>query len=62
MIVQIKNRYLSKFNQIRSTHQTIFNDMKNLGWLPQHCDITELTESQVYTLYRSADGKNYATR
>lgn len=61
MTVQIKNRYLSKFNQIRSTHENMFKDIKKQGWLPQHCDVTELTDEQVYTLYRSADGKNYTS-
>ena len=62
MTVQIKHKLSPKWNQIRSTHENMFKDCKERGWLMKDCIVTELTEAQVYTLYRSADGKNYATR
>ena len=61
MTVQIINQTLPKFNQIRSTHSDMFKDIKERGWSIKDCKINELTEAQVYTLYRSADGKNYST-
>jgi len=62
MIVQIKHKLSSKWNQIRSTHETMFKDVKERGWEMKDCIVTELSDAQVYTLYRSADGKNYVTR
>jgi hypothetical protein len=60
MILQVINTKKEKFNQIRSTKETLFSDVKSQGWNLQDCKITELKEALVYTLYRSADGKNSA--
>jgi hypothetical protein len=60
MTLQVINTKKEKFNQIRSTKETLFNDVKSQGWNLQDCKVTELKEELVYTLYRSADGKNSA--
>jgi hypothetical protein len=39
---------------------TLFKDVKERGWNMKDCKVTELKEALVYTLYRSADGKNAA--
>lgn len=60
MILQVINTKKEKFNQIRSTKETLFADAKSQGWNLQDCKVTELKEELIYTLYRSADGKNSA--
>jgi hypothetical protein len=60
MTLQIINTKKEKFNQIRSTKETLFADVKAQGWNLRDCKITELKEALIHTLYRSADGKNSA--
>jgi hypothetical protein len=62
MILQVINTKKEKFNQIRSTKETLFADVKSQGWNLQDCKVSELKEGLVHTLYRSADGKNTSTR
>jgi hypothetical protein len=62
MILQVINIKKEKFNQIRSTKETLFQDLKVQGWAIQDCKVVELKEELVHTLYRSADGKNTSTR
>jgi hypothetical protein len=61
MTLQVINTKKEKFNQIRTTKEKLFADVKAQGWNIQDCKITELKEELVHTLYRSADGKNYAS-
>ena len=60
MTLQVVNTTVNKFNQIRTTTETLFKDVKERGWDLKDCKVTELKEALVYTLYRSADGKNCA--
>ena len=60
MTLQVINTKKESFNQIRSTKETLFNDVKTRGWNIKDCKVIELKEELVYTLYRSADGKNTA--
>jgi hypothetical protein len=60
MTLQVINTTLEKFNQIRTTTETLFKDVKERGWNIKDCKVIELKEALVYTLYRSADGKNCA--
>jgi len=60
MWLQVINTKKEKFNQIRTTKEKLFQDIKEAGWLIQDCKVTELKEALVHTLYRSADGKNSA--
>jgi hypothetical protein len=62
MTLQVINTKKEKFNQIRSTKETLFADVKFQGWDLKDCRIVELKEELVHTLYRSADGKNTSTR
>jgi hypothetical protein len=62
MTLQVINTKKEKFNQIRSTKETLFTDVKFQGWDLKDCRIVELKEELVHTLYRSADGKNTSTR
>jgi hypothetical protein len=62
MTLQVINTKKEKFNQIRSTKETLFADVKSQGWNLQDCKVSELKEGLVHTLYRSADGKNTSTR
>jgi len=62
MILQVINTKKEKFNQIRTTKENLFADLKFQGWHVQDCKISELKEELVHTLYRSADGKNTSTR
>jgi hypothetical protein len=58
MILQVINPTIEKFNQIRTTTETLFKDVKQRGWDIKDCKVIELKEALVNTLYRSADGKN----
>jgi hypothetical protein len=60
MTLQVVNLTKDKYNQIRTTTETLFKDVKEIGWNMKDCKITELKEELVHTLYRSADGKNCA--
>ena len=62
MTLQVVNTKKEKFNQIRTTKENLFADLKFQGWYVQDCKISELKEELVHTLYRSADGKNTSTR
>jgi len=62
MTLQVVNTRKEKFNQIRTTKENLFSDLKSKGWSIKDCKINELKEGLVYTLYRSADGKNTSTR
>jgi hypothetical protein len=62
MTLQVVNTKKEKFNQIRTTKENLFADLKFQGWHVQDCKISELKEELVHTLYRSADGKNTSTR
>ncbi len=62
MTLQVINTKKEKFNQIRTTKENLFADLKFQGWHIQDCKISELKEELVHTLYRSADGKNTSTR
>ena len=62
MTLQVVNTKKEKFNQIRTTKENLFDDLKFQGWHVQDCKISELKEELVHTLYRSADGKNTSTR
>jgi hypothetical protein len=62
MTLQVINTKKEKFNQIRTTKENLFADLKFQGWHVQDCKISELKEELVHTLYRSADGKNTSTR
>lgn len=59
MTLQVINTTLNKSNQIRTTTETLFKDVKERGWNIKDCKVIELKEALVNTLYRSADGKNY---
>jgi hypothetical protein len=60
MWLQVINTRKEKHNQIRTTKETLFQDIKTQGWNIKDCKVTELKEALVHTLYRSADGKNSA--
>ena len=62
MTLQVINTKKEKYNQIRTTKENLFADLKFQGWHIQDCKISELKEELVHTLYRSADGKNTSTR
>ena len=62
MTLQVTNTKESKYNQIRSTKETLFADLKSRGWNIKDCKVSELKEALVYTRYVSADGKNQSTR
>ena len=62
MTLQVVNTKKEKFNQIRTTKENLFADLKIQGWSLKDCKVSELKEDLVYTLYRSADGKNTSTR
>ena len=62
MTLQVINTKKEKFNQIRTTKENLFADLKFQVWHVQDCKISELKEELVHTLYRSADGKNTSTR
>ena len=62
MILQVVNTRKEKFNQIRTTKENLFSDLKVQGWNIKDCKVVELKEELVHTLYRSADGKNTSTR
>ena len=62
MILQVVNTRKEKFNQIRTTKENLFSDLKVQGWNIKDCKVSELKEELVHTLYRSADGKNTSTR
>jgi hypothetical protein len=62
MTLQVINTTKSKYNQIRTTKENLFSDLKIQGWNLKDCKVSELKESLVHTLYRSADGKNTSTR
>lgn len=62
MTLQVTNTKESKYNQIRSTTETLFKDVKERGWNIKDCKVSELKEGLVYTRYVSADGKNQSTR
>lgn len=59
MILQVINPSIEKFNQIKTTTETLFKDVKERGWNMKDCKVIELKEELVNTLYRGADGKNY---
>ena len=58
MYLQVVNNSLGKFNQIRTTKATLFNDVKKQGWQMGDCKISEIKKELVDTKYRGADGKN----
>lgn len=62
MMLQVVNTRKEKFNQIRTTKENLFSDLKVQGWDIKDCKVIELKEELVHTLYRSADGKNTSTR
>ena len=62
MTLQVVNTKKEKFNQIRTTKENLFADLKSQGWSLKDCKVSELKEELVHTLYRSADGKNTSTR
>lgn len=62
MTLQVVNTKKEKFNQIRTTKENLFSDLKSQGWSLKDCKVSELKEELVHTLYRSADGKNTSTR
>ena len=62
MTLQVVNTTKSKFNQIRTTKENLFSDLRRQGWDLKDCKVSELKEGLVHTLYRSADGKNTNTR
>ena len=62
MTLQVVNTKKEKFNQIRTTKENLFSDLKTQDWNIRDCKVSELKEELVYTLYRSADGKNTSTR
>jgi hypothetical protein len=62
MTLQVINTKKEKYNQIRTTKENLFSDLKTQGWHLKDCKISELKEGLVHTLYRSADGKNTSTR
>ena len=62
MTLQVVNTRKEKFNQIRTTKENLFSDLKSQGWNIKDCKVSELKEELVHTLYRSADGKNTSTR
>jgi len=62
MILQVINTKKEKHNQIRTTKETLFQDLKTQGWAVQDCKVTELNEALVNTVYRGTDGKNSLKR
>ena len=62
MTLQVINTQKEKFNQIRTTKENLFSDLKVQGWNIKDCKVVELKEELVHALYRSADGKNTSTR
>ena len=42
MTLQVVNTTIEKFNQIRTTTETLFKDVKERGWNMKDCKITEL--------------------
>ncbi len=58
MILQVINPNIEKFNQIRTTTETLFKDVKERGWNVKECRVIELKEELVDAKYRSVDGKN----
>jgi hypothetical protein len=62
MTLQVVNIKKEKYNQIRTTKENLFKDLKTQGWSIKDCKVNELKESLVHTLYRSVDGKNTSTR
>lgn len=62
MTLQVVNTKQSTYNQIRSTKETLFRDLKLRGWNVKDCKVSELKEELIYTRYVSADGKNQSTK
>lgn len=60
MYLQVTNTTKEKFNQIKSTKETLIKDIKAQGWVVQDCKVKEIRESLVQTVYRGADGKTVA--
>lgn len=58
MYLQVKNSVQAKFNTIRSTKETLIQDIKRQGWNIQDCSVSEIRDELVDTKYRGADGKN----
>jgi len=58
MWLQVINTKKEKHNQIRTTKDKLFQDIKSNGWLIQDCKVTELKEALVNAVYRGTDGKN----
>jgi len=58
MYLQVINSTQSKFNTIRSTKETLMQDIKRQGWNVQDCSVSEIRSELVDTKYRGADGKN----
>ena len=58
MYLQVKNSVQAKFNTIRSTKETLMQDIKRQGWNIQDCSVSEIRAELVDTKYRGADGKN----
>jgi hypothetical protein len=59
MLVQIINNSKQSFNQIQSTSENMFSDMRKHNWDIKDCTVVELKPALLETKYRSADGKNY---
>jgi hypothetical protein len=62
MILQVINTTADKSNQIRTTTETLFKDVKERGWDIKKCKVIELKEALVNTVYRGVDGKNSSRR
>lgn len=62
MWLQVINTQREKHNQIRTTKETLFQDLKVQGWAVKDCKVTELKEALVNTTYRGTDGKNSLKR
>ena len=58
MYLQVINSTQAKFNTIRSTKETLMQDIKRQGWNVKDCSVSEIRSELVDTKYRGADGKN----
>ena len=58
MYLQVKNNTKEKFNQIQTTKENLFSDVKKQGWKMVDCSVVELKDELVEAKYRGADGKN----
>ena len=58
MTLQVINPTIEKFNQIRTTTETLFRDVKKQGWNIKECKVIELKDELVNAKYRGTDGKN----